>query len=173
MSFRRATLATVAMSFFLGACAPSDDTANGGRSDMQALVDQYATVRLTSDLSHLNANDREVVRLLIEAVRPMEDIFWMESYGDRADALALAGGDAATRRFIEINYGPWDRLRENEPFVDGVGAKPDGAQRTLRLKASFGRRLPLWRDRGRMRRLGLFPMCDASHLPRRPLVPFN
>jgi peptidase M49-like protein len=96
---------------------------------MEAFVAQYAPVRLTSDLSHLSASDREVVRLLIEAVRPMEDIFWMEAYGDRDEALALAGGDPATRRFIEINYGPWDRLRGNEPFVDGVGAKPVGAQK--------------------------------------------
>ncbi len=129
MSSRRATMAAVAMSFFIGACAPSDDTATGDHSDMQALVDQYATVRLTSDLSHLSDNDREVVRLLIEAVQPMEDIFWMESYGDRDEALALAGSDPAARRFIEINYGPWDRLRENEPFVAGVDAKPAGAQK--------------------------------------------
>jgi hypothetical protein len=129
MSFQRTTLAAVATSLLLGACAPADDTATGDRSDMQALVDQYATVRLTSDLSHLSANDQEVVRLLIEAVRPMEDIFWMESFGDRDEAIALAGGDAGARRFIEINYGPWDRLRENEPFVEGVDAKPAGAQK--------------------------------------------
>ena len=36
-------------------------------------------------------------------------------------------GDEATRRYIEINYGPWDRLRGDGPFVDGVGAKPAGA----------------------------------------------
>ncbi|MEM8934128.1 MAG: Zn-dependent hydrolase, partial [Acidobacteriota bacterium] len=27
----------------------------------------------------------------------------------------------------EINYGPWDRLDDNAPFVEGVGPKPDGA----------------------------------------------
>jgi hypothetical protein len=31
------------------------------------------------------------------------------------------------KRFAEINYGPWDRLRENEPFIEGVGSKPTGA----------------------------------------------
>ena len=31
------------------------------------------------------------------------------------------------RRFVKINYGPWDRLDGNAPFVDGVGAKPLGA----------------------------------------------
>jgi hypothetical protein len=98
-----------------------------GVSPIQALVDQYATVRLTADLSHLSAADRRVVRLLIEAVQPMEEAFWTETYGDERAALALAGGDAATRRYIEINYGPWDRLRGDEPFVPGVGPKPAGA----------------------------------------------
>jgi hypothetical protein len=96
---------------------------------MQALVDQYATFRLTSDLSHLSEDDQQVVRLLIEAVQPMEDIFWMEAFGNRDEALALAGDDPALRRYIEINYGPWDRLRENASFVEGVGPKPAGAQK--------------------------------------------
>ena len=57
----------------------------------------------------------------------MDDVYWMEAYGDKEEALALAQGDEATRRYIEINYGPWDRLRADNPFVDGIGAKPAGA----------------------------------------------
>jgi len=36
--------------------------------------------------------------------------------------------DPAARRFAEINYGPWDRLNDNEPFLAGVGPKPLGAR---------------------------------------------
>jgi len=107
-------------------CTPADETATS-ESSMQALVDQYATVRLTADVSKLSDNDQQVVRLLIEAARYMDPIFWQETYGAESDALALAKGDEATRRYIEINYGPWDRLRDNEPFIDGVGPKPLGA----------------------------------------------
>ncbi|MEX1054675.1 MAG: Zn-dependent hydrolase, partial [Rhodothermales bacterium] len=32
------------------------------------------------------------------------------------------------RRYAGINYGPWDRLNDNEPFIVGVGPKPAGAQ---------------------------------------------
>ncbi len=49
--------------------------------------------------------------------------------GDRA-ALLAALKDPATRRFAEVNYGPWDRLAGNAPFVSGVGPKPD-ARRLL------------------------------------------
>ncbi|MCE2397966.1 MAG: Zn-dependent hydrolase [Gemmatimonadetes bacterium] len=98
-----------------------------GPSTMQALVDQYALFRLEADLSHLSENDRQVVRLLIEAAEPMDGVFWQQAYGDKETALALAGEDAAARRYIEINYGPWDRLRGDGPFIDGVGDKPAGA----------------------------------------------
>ena len=36
--------------------------------------------------------------------------------------------DDVTRRFAEINYGPWDRLDNDQPFVAGVGTRPPGAQ---------------------------------------------
>ncbi len=35
--------------------------------------------------------------------------------------------DEAARRYIEINYGPCDRLRADDPFIAGAGAKPAGA----------------------------------------------
>ncbi len=108
-------------------CTPADETQTASASPMQALVDQYATVRLTADVSSLSDDDQQAVRLLIEAVQHMDPIFWQEAYGAEADALALAKGDAATRSYLEINYGPWDRLRDNEPFIDGVGPKPRGA----------------------------------------------
>jgi hypothetical protein len=94
---------------------------------MQALVDQYATVRLEADVSQLSADDRQVVRLLIEAVQPMDGAFWIQAYGDKDAALALAGDDAAARRYLEINFGPWDRLRGDDPFLEGVGEKAAGA----------------------------------------------
>lgn len=35
--------------------------------------------------------------------------------------------DPATCRIAEINYGPWDRLDGDKPFVDGAGPRPPGA----------------------------------------------
>ena len=122
--------AALLLSLTLAACADpaSEETAPADdATSMQALVDQYAVFRLEADLSHLSENDQQVVRLLIEAAQPMEHVFWQEAYGDKDAALALAGGHEATQRFIEINYGPWDRLRGDGPFIEGVGAKPAGA----------------------------------------------
>ena len=91
--------ATLLFSLALTACdAPGDDDPemDDNETTMRALVDQYAVFRLEADLSHLSENDRQVVRLLIEAAQPMEDAFWQQAYGDREEALALAQGDEAT-----------------------------------------------------------------------------
>lgn len=90
---------------------------------MQNRVDSYHAVRLTTDLP-LSDSDRQVLPLLIEASDLMDEVFWMQAYGDPAE---LPSVDFATQQFIDINYGPWDRLEGNDPFVDGVGAKPLGA----------------------------------------------
>ena len=56
----------------------------------------------------------------------MNEIYWKQSWdGDRAALLARAP-DAATRELVEINFGPWDRLNEDTPFIDGIGPRPPG-----------------------------------------------
>jgi hypothetical protein len=89
--------------------------------------DIYAPVTLTADLGSLTAKEREMVGLFIEAAEIMDGLFWQQAYpGDRAALLARIE-DPAMRRFVELNYGPWDRLAGNAPFVPGVGARPPGA----------------------------------------------
>jgi hypothetical protein len=87
----------------------------------------YAEVALASSLvDQLSAAERAMLPLLIDACREIDAIFWQEAYGDR-EALLDAIADPDERRFAEINYGPWDRLRGNRPFVAGAGPKPAGA----------------------------------------------
>jgi len=94
--------------------------------DVGKRLGQYVPVKLTTDLSRLSEKERRMIPLLIEAAKIMEDCFWYEAYGDRT-ALLDSIADPTVRRFAEINYGPWDRLNGNLPFVSGVGAKPPGA----------------------------------------------
>ena len=88
----------------------------------------YAEFTLTADLSDLSDDQREVVRLLIQASQIMDDLFWRQSYGDDYETWLESIADADTRRFAELNYGPWDRLDGDKPFMKGVGAKPLGAK---------------------------------------------
>lgn len=87
---------------------------------------KYVKFKLTADISELSANEREMLPYLIKAANIMNDLFWYEAYGDRSELLKSIS-DAETKRFVEINYGPWDRLDGNKPFIEGVGPKPAGA----------------------------------------------
>ncbi|UTA47125.1 Zn-dependent hydrolase [Simiduia sp. 21SJ11W-1] len=89
--------------------------------------DIYANYTLTADLSHLSSNQRQMISLLIDASKIMDDLFWAQAYGNK-QALLNAISDQPTRRFAEINYGPWDRLAGDAPFLKGIADKPKGAQ---------------------------------------------
>jgi len=67
-----------------------------------------------------------MIPILIDAAKIMDELFWYEAYGKKETALADAkNSDLA--KFTNINYGPWDRLANNEPFIEGAGTKAEGA----------------------------------------------
>ncbi len=90
-------------------------------------VAQYTSVRLTADLAGLSDRERRMLPLLIEAATEMDTVYQQQYYHAR-DSLLASVADAPTRRFIEINYGPWDRLDGDRPFVPGAGPRPAGAE---------------------------------------------
>lgn len=92
-----------------------------------AKVDDYVSFKLETDAAALSANQRKMLPLLIEAARTMDGLFWRQAYGDRRKLLEGIE-DPAARRLAAINYGPWDRLDGNAPFLPGVGPKPPGAR---------------------------------------------
>ncbi|MGB4283422.1 MAG: Zn-dependent hydrolase, partial [Bacteroidales bacterium] len=92
---------------------------------MKQKVDEYAIVQLTTDLGQLTEKERQILPLLFQAADIMDELYWLQTYGNKEELLP--GLDSLTRRFAEINYGPWDRLNNNEPFIDGVSPKPLGA----------------------------------------------
>ena len=140
-------LSWVAGSFLLAGCGASSDTTpaaaefSGPAPVVKTIptpeprllesardrLDIYAPFELTADLSGLSANQKKMLPLLIDASRIMDNLFWRQAYGDK-QALLSSIADPATRRFAEINYGPWDRLNGDAPFLTGVGPKPEGAQ---------------------------------------------
>lgn len=136
MNSRMLTRAGTLLAASLAACAPqaqapapapgSSAGSGAAQDDIGQRLAKYHTVRLTTDVSRLTPAERRMIPLLIDAAREMDPIFWDQTYGDRA-ALMARVGDARVRRFVDMNYGPWDRLANDQPFVAGVGAKPEGA----------------------------------------------
>ncbi|MGQ4276947.1 dipeptidyl-peptidase 3 family protein [Pseudidiomarina sp. E22-M8] len=90
-------------------------------------LDIYQPVNLAADLSQLSNEQRKMIGLLIDASKIMDKLFWRQAYPGDKTQLLDAISDPKVRKFVEINYGPWDRLNNNTPFLTGVGPKPAGA----------------------------------------------
>jgi len=118
------------VSLYTMSCQPNASKAGesspASSSPIETKLSQYVTVSLSTDLGRLSERDRQMLPLLMGAARAMDDIFWRQAYGDR-QALLQQIQDSSVRRYAEINYGPWDRLADNAPFVEGVGPKPPGS----------------------------------------------
>jgi hypothetical protein len=108
--------------------APAQPAAKATPAVVPARPGIYAPFTLQSDLAWLTADERRMLGLFIDAADVMDGLFWKQAYGDREALLKSLAGDADAQRFAKMNYGPWDRLADNAPFVPGAGAKPAGAQ---------------------------------------------
>ena len=91
-------------------------------------LDIYKKVKLSSDLSLYTESQRDMLKLLIEASVIMDDLFWRQAYGDNKADLLSSVNNVKAREFARLNYGPWDRLAGDAPFLTGVSEKPLGAQ---------------------------------------------
>lgn len=98
-----------------------------GQETVPVNVAKYAPVKLTADLSSLSSNEKEMVALLIQAAQKMDAIFWQQAYGNKKTLLDSIA-DPNAKRYAAINYGPWDRLEGDKPFIEGAGSKPLGAR---------------------------------------------
>lgn len=87
----------------------------------------YTSVDLTADISHLSGNQKQLIGLLIEAAKIMDDLFWQQAFAEPKQDFLARIEDPALKAFAEINYGPWDRLDGDKPFIAGYEHKPLGA----------------------------------------------
>lgn len=94
--------------------------------ELKQKVEAFAQVPLKCNIEHLTESEKAVLNLCFDAAKIMDDLFWQEAYGDKEGFLASLPNDTY-REFALINYGPWERLNGNAPFVAGYGEKPLGA----------------------------------------------
>lgn len=94
----------------------------------QSRLDIYTDFTLTSDLSHLSANQKKMIAKLIDASKVMDELFWRQAFGEGKDELLSNISDDKVKKFADINYGPWDRLNGDKVFLSGFEEKAAGAQ---------------------------------------------
>ncbi|NVK54510.1 MAG: Zn-dependent hydrolase [Alteromonadaceae bacterium] len=131
---RKLPLSALFSALLLAACSPpnSPETTTTAVTEQLLIEDSrlsiYHPVPLTADLSHLSDNQHRMLGLLIDASKIMDDLFWKQAfYGDKASFLNQFE-QPDVRRFATINYGPWDRLNGDKPYLSGYNDKFPGAE---------------------------------------------
>jgi hypothetical protein len=94
----------------------------------ESRLDIYYSVDLTADLSAYSDNQKQMLSMLIDASKIMDDLFWKQAFAVDKDAFLAGIEDEKTRQFADINYGPWDRLNGDNAFLKGHDEKAKGAQ---------------------------------------------
>ena len=107
------------------------------KEDTPTRLAQLPRTVIDYDRSLLNENERQVVAHLIAASKPIDEIFWRQVSEENPairERLAAQASDSALERagydYFIANKGRWDRLDDNEPFIEPfgtAGAKPPGA----------------------------------------------
>ncbi|HAU90791.1 MAG TPA: Zn-dependent hydrolase [Alteromonas sp.] len=118
---------------FAGCSEPQSPQSTNQATAPELLVDDsrlgiYHQVPLTADLSHLSDNQKQMLSKLIDASEIMDDLFWKQAFFGDKKAFLQQFSDEELKAFAAINYGPWDRLNGDAPYLSGYGEKAAGAE---------------------------------------------
>jgi Peptidase family M49 len=135
---RAVVLTLLALTALIGMAALAAPVKDGaGAADVRPVADierrvaQFRPTPLSADLSALGEQERRALAELVEAARPLDQIFLRQSWNGNPELRGRLAADrgphaAATLAYFDINFGPWDRLAEWQPFV-GDRPRPAGA----------------------------------------------
>lgn len=109
MKKRNIIISLILLSFLLIQCTPSAKKEKmHPKSKIEKLLLNYADVKLVSDLSYLTENQKEMIPLLIEAAKIIDELFWIQTC-NKKDEVLNSITDKQTKKYFKINYGPWDK----------------------------------------------------------------
>jgi hypothetical protein len=119
-------IAVVTLAFTFACTNSTKKPAQSSTEDTAPAYEMYKSVKLTTDTDALSLEEKAVITEMIAAADIMNRLFWVQSFGNQ-DSFLSGIEDLNKRNFAEINYGPWDRLNDNKPFLEGYEDKPKGA----------------------------------------------
>jgi hypothetical protein len=120
------------LSLMLSMLIPVQSNSQGRRkkstppgSPLAAKIRRFAPTEITANTSQLSATDRQALTKIIEAAKLLDPLYLRQVWNGNPALLQRLEKDtsAAGRErlhYFRINVGPWSRLDNNEPFIDGV-----------------------------------------------------
>jgi hypothetical protein len=92
---------------------------------LKAMIARFAPTEITADTSALSDGDRKALVKIIAAAQFMDPIYRRQVWSGNEALLKKLEADTSPEgplrlHYFRINAGPWSRLDNNAPFIDGV-----------------------------------------------------
>jgi hypothetical protein len=99
---------------------------------LAAKIKRFAPTVLTADTSGLAPKDRQALQKIIAAAKYLDPLYRRQIWSGNEPLLKKLQRDKSASgrdqlHYFLINQGPWSQLDENEPFIEGVPARPPQA----------------------------------------------
>jgi hypothetical protein len=96
-----------------------------GDPELAKKIRRFAPTVLTANTARLSANDRKALSKIIAAAKLMDPLFLRQVWSGNEALLKRLEADKTPvglqrLHYFRINNGPWSRLDNNEPFIEGV-----------------------------------------------------
>jgi hypothetical protein len=173
----------LAFSFAVSLCLAGQEGESKGtaKSSLLAKIRRFAPTEITADVSGLSGNDRRALDKIIQAARYMDDIYLRQVWSGNVALLKKLEADRSPSglerlHYFRMNVGPWSRLDNNEPFIEGV-PNPKPPQGSFypddMTKAEFNSWLPALSPDDRERATGFFYVIRRDPSGKLKTVPYS
>jgi hypothetical protein len=96
---------------------------------LQTKIRRFAPTLMTANTARLSLNDRKALQKLIAAARLYDQLYLRQIWSGNEELREKLAADKTPLgrlrlHYFMINKGPWSQLDDNEPFIEGVPARP-------------------------------------------------
>jgi hypothetical protein len=97
----------------------------GGDPELAKKISRFAPTTLTANTARLSPGDRKALTKIIEAAKLLDPLFLRQVWSGNDELYKKLAADKTVvgrqrLHYFLINDGPWSRLDNNEPFIEGV-----------------------------------------------------
>jgi len=119
------TLLILSSLLFANVAAQTPAKHASGDTELAKKIRRFSPTELTAGTTQLSANDKKALAKIIEAAKLMDPLFLRQVWsGNEALKKKLEADKSPAGRqrlhYFFINDGPWSRIDNKEPFIEGV-----------------------------------------------------
>src|SRR5262245_35079080 len=106
--------------------------ASSSETSLATKIRRFAPTVMTANTARLSPNDRKALQKIIAAAKIYDELYLHQIWSGNRELLAKLQADKSIvgrerLHYFMINKGPWSQLDDNEPFIEGVPRRPQGA----------------------------------------------